>query len=266
MKLEQSFTVAAPVDTVFAALTDVLRVAPCLPGANITEDAGDGTYKGEFKVKIGPTTATYVGALKILERDDAAHAVTMDAKGTDKRGNGGTTATIVSRVTADGDETRVDVDTDFSITGKLARFGRGGMIQDVSNRLLREFAANLQEDLAGGAPEAPSASGAQPEAPSAPAAEAPSAPAAEAPSAPAAEAASASLGAAGAAAPPESSARRAEVPPRQTAPPRANSEPLDGGGLVLDVVRDRLRAVLPGVLTGFVLGLLAARRWEIRRR
>jgi carbon monoxide dehydrogenase subunit G len=146
MKLEQTFTVHAQPATVWEALVDVARVAPCLPGAAITGHDEDGNYKGEFKVKLGPTTAAYNGVLKMTSVDGEAQVATMDARGTDKRGQGGATATIVSSVHA-GDaegETRVDLVTDFAITGRLARFGRGGMVQDVANRLLREFAANLE--------------------------------------------------------------------------------------------------------------------------
>lgn len=159
MKLEQSFTVSAPVQTVWEALIDIERVAPCLPGAEVTEAVGDGTYKGTFTVKLGPTTAAYAGTLKMDDLDGATHVATMHARGTDKRGQGGANATIVSRVTedAEGGGTRVDVDTDFTITGKLARFGRGGMIQDVANRMLKEFAANLEEEVQVGAPAGPGA-------------------------------------------------------------------------------------------------------------
>jgi hypothetical protein len=80
--------------------------------------------------------------------DEASRTATMSARGTDKRGQGGVSATIVSTITADGSGARVEVDTDFTITGRLARFGRGGMIQDVSNRLLADFAACLQARLA----------------------------------------------------------------------------------------------------------------------
>lgn len=149
MKLEQTFTVDAPPETVWDALIDVERVAPCLPGAAVTGREEDGSYTGEFKVKLGPTTAAYTGVLKMTEVDAQARVATMDARGTDKRGQGGATASIVSSIHpggADG-ETRVDVITDFAITGRLARFGRGGMVQDVANRLLREFAANLQAQL-----------------------------------------------------------------------------------------------------------------------
>jgi carbon monoxide dehydrogenase subunit G len=88
MKLEQSFTVAAPVEQVWAALIDVERVAPCLPGAEITGSDESGAYHGTFTVKLGPTTASYNGTLHLEEVDEAAHAVVMSARGTDKRGQG----------------------------------------------------------------------------------------------------------------------------------------------------------------------------------
>jgi carbon monoxide dehydrogenase subunit G len=148
MKLEQSFSVAAPIDEVWNALVDVQRVAPCLPGAEITERKDDGSYAGTFTVKLGPTTAIYNGVLSLESVDPATHTATMNARGTDKRGRGGASATIVSTMRDDGGVTAVDVVTDFTITGRLASFGRGGMIQDVSKRLLREFADCLQASLA----------------------------------------------------------------------------------------------------------------------
>ncbi|HWH93034.1 MAG TPA: SRPBCC family protein [Baekduia sp.] len=148
MKVQQSFTVQAPVDQVWAALIDVQRVAPCLPGAELTEAGDAGTYHGTFTVRLGPTTAAYRGTLKMEEIDEAAHRAKMSARGTDKRGQGGASATIVSTVVAEEGATRVDVDTDFTITGRLARFGRGGMIEDVSKRLLGEFASCLQATVA----------------------------------------------------------------------------------------------------------------------
>ncbi|MBA3422425.1 MAG: SRPBCC family protein [Thermoleophilaceae bacterium] len=150
MRLEESFEVDAPVEDVWRALIDVQRVAPCLPGAEITEVGEDGTYRGNFQVKVGPTTAAYRGTLKLESLDEAAHVATMSANGQDKRGQGSAKATMVSTVTGgEGGGTRVHVDTDFTITGRLARFGRGGMIQDISKRLLGDFAACLQEELKG---------------------------------------------------------------------------------------------------------------------
>jgi carbon monoxide dehydrogenase subunit G len=155
VKLEQSFEVAAPVEEVWAALIDVQRVAPCLPGAEITEAGDDGVYHGTFTVRLGPTTASYRGKLELQSLDEAARVATMKASGSDKRGQGGANATMVSRMTSlSAGGTRVEVETDFTITGRLARFGRGGMIQDVSNRLLGDFASCLQASLTAAEPEA----------------------------------------------------------------------------------------------------------------
>jgi len=149
MKLEQSFDVDAPLETVWAALIDVQRVAPCLPGAELTDASDDGTYKGTFSVKIGPAKASYNGTMTMEEVDEAAHRVTMRASGTDKRGQGGAKALMESTLTErEGGGTHVAVTTDMTITGRLASFSRGGMIQDVSNRLLGEFASCLQASLA----------------------------------------------------------------------------------------------------------------------
>jgi uncharacterized protein len=158
MKLEHSFDVQAPVDRVWEALIDIERVAPCLPGAEITEAGDDGTYRGNFTVKLGPTTASYRGELNLEQVDEAARRATMRASGQDKRGQGSAKATIVSSLRGEGETTHVDVETDFTITGRLARFGRGGMIQDVSNRLLRDFAECLQRSIETPAP-APAAEG-----------------------------------------------------------------------------------------------------------
>jgi carbon monoxide dehydrogenase subunit G len=147
MKLEQTFEVQAPLEQVWAALNDLERVAPCLPGAAITGHDEDGTYRGTFTVKLGPMTAAYNGTIKVEDADDSTHTATLKAKGTDKRGQGGANATIVNKLSANYGATRVEAVTDFTITGRLAQFGRGGMMEDVSNRLLRDFATCLQSRL-----------------------------------------------------------------------------------------------------------------------
>jgi carbon monoxide dehydrogenase subunit G len=148
MKLEQTFEVQAPLAQVWEALNDLERVAPCLPGAEITSHDEDGTYHGTFTVKLGPMTAAYNGTIKIEDVDEAAHRATLKARGTDKRGQGGANATIVNTLSEHDGGTRVEAVTDFNITGRLAQFGRGGMMQDVSNRLLRDFATCLSTRLA----------------------------------------------------------------------------------------------------------------------
>ena len=147
MKLEQSFEVSAPLERVWETLIDVERVAPCLPGAEITEVGDDGTYRGSFSVRLGPTTAAYRGELAIEQADEAARRVVMRASGQDKHGQGAARATIVSVLREEEGVTTVEVETDFTITGRLARFGRGGMIQDISNRLLKDFADCLRQKI-----------------------------------------------------------------------------------------------------------------------
>ena len=244
MKLEQSFTVKAPIDEVWAALTDVPRVAPCLPGAEITEASDDGTYEGNFQVKLGPTTAAYRGTLKMESLDETAHVATMSGVGQDKRGQGSAKASIVSTMTESDGETTVEVVTDFTITGRLARFGRGGMIKDISNRLLREFADCLQADIesGGAAPEPEPATSA----PSAPAVAAPAATApAGAPSADgqasvgddAAEIQSLRL---------ELAALRREVEALKRAAPARQPKPIGGISLVASVLVERVRRLIGG--------------------
>jgi carbon monoxide dehydrogenase subunit G len=157
VELNNEFRVAVPVAKTWEVLTDVERVAPCLPGAEITEAGEDGTYRGTFSVRLGPTTAAYRGELSMEEVDAEAHRAVMRASGQDKRGQGSAKATIVSSLRAEGDATTVAVETDFTITGRLARFGRGGMIEDVSNRLLRDFSECLQKTIEGAGATPPAA-------------------------------------------------------------------------------------------------------------
>lgn len=161
MKLQQSFDVDAPASEVFDALVDVERVAPCLPGAEITESGDDGTYHGTFSVKLGPASASYRGEVQMEAVDEAQRTATMRANGRDTRGQGSAKALITSRVSEVDGRTRVEVETDLTITGRLARFGRGGMIEDVSNRLMRDFASCLQSQFE--ARPQPEAAGAEPQ-------------------------------------------------------------------------------------------------------
>ncbi len=219
MKLEQSFEVAAPIDTVWAALTDLERVAPCLPGAAITEHDEDGTYHGTFQVKLGPTTAAYRGTIKIESADEGTHTATLKARGTDKRGQGGASATIVNTLSEHDGGTTVEAVTDFTITGRLARFGRGGMMEDISNRLMRDFATCLSSRLAD-APAAPS--GAEVTAGDAP------------PEAVAAADPQEGADSESASAPPP------PTPPRPAQPPQA-AKPVGGIGLFFSVLWERIR-------------------------
>lgn len=138
MKLENEFTVPAPVDRAWEVLLDLERVAPCLPGAAIDGREGD-ARTGTMTVKIGPITARYKGTVKIEESDEQAHRAVMRAQARDARGQGTAAATITSTMEAVDDGTRVRVETDMRITGPAAQFGRGVM-QDVSAKMMGRFA------------------------------------------------------------------------------------------------------------------------------
>ncbi len=147
MDLNNSFEVARPIDEAWAVLTDLERIAPCLPGAQLTEVEGD-DYRGFVKVKVGPITAQFKGAANFVERNDEDHTAVLSGKGRDTRGAGNASALITAKLEEVSDSTtRVNVDTDMKITGKFAQFGRGVMA-DVSANLMDQFAQNLAEMLA----------------------------------------------------------------------------------------------------------------------
>jgi carbon monoxide dehydrogenase subunit G len=150
VKIEDSFRVEVPVEEAWKVLLDLERIAPCLPGAQLTEVEGD-EYRGTVKIKVGPITAQYKGVAKIEEADEANRKVVLQAEGRDTRGQGNASATVTATLVPDGDGTTVNIDTDLNITGKVAQFGRGVMA-DVSSKLLGQFADNLKRDvLSGGA-------------------------------------------------------------------------------------------------------------------
>ena len=151
MDLNSTFEVTRPIDEAWAVLTDLERIAPCLPGAQLTEVEGD-DYRGFVKVKVGPITAQFKGTANFVERNDQDHKAVLSGKGRDTRGAGNASALITAKLEAVSDSiTRVNVDTDMKITGKFAQFGRGVMA-DVSANLMDQFAQNLADMLA----EAPS--------------------------------------------------------------------------------------------------------------
>ena len=148
MQLENSFTVPVPVDEAWRVLLDIERIAPCMPGAALDSVTGD-DFTGRVKVKLGPINLTYQGKASFIEKDEAAHRAVIDARGKDQRGNGTAAATITAKLAAEGAITRVDVLTDLNITGRPAQFGRGVMT-DVGNKLLGQFADKLAAQLGEG--------------------------------------------------------------------------------------------------------------------
>lgn len=150
MKIDNEFTVDAPIERAWAVLTDLETIAPCMPGAQLTGVDGD-VYSGKVRVKVGPVVAQYAGTVRFREKDDAAYEAVIDASGRDSRGGGTASAAITAKMREDGGRTTVTVDTDLKISGKLAQFGRG-MIQEVSGKLLAQFVDCLQGKLADGGP------------------------------------------------------------------------------------------------------------------
>lgn len=233
MELNHRFTVPIGVEETWAHFNDIASVAECFPGAQVTE-ADESSFSGSVKVKLGPIALQYNGSGTFVEKDAEAHRFVVDAKGKDKRGNGTAGAKVTVVMTdAAGGSTDVSVDTDLAITGKPAQFGRGVM-QDVSDKLLGQFVACLEQRLA--APE--------------PAPEPQGEPAAQPPSEPTAEATAPSVAA-------------AAPPPPAPPPPRPVREPeaLDLGSAVLPVI---LKSYWKQALAALVV--LAVVRRLLRRR
>src|SRR5919198_4427278 len=153
MKIENRFHVAAPIDEVWAYMLDVEKVAPCVPGGQLTETVDDRTWKGKVAMKMGPVSLSFTGTVTIQERDDQAHRVVLKAEGREQRGKGAANAVSTSRLEADGDSTNVFIETDLTITGAVAQYGRG-MMGDISQRLTKEFADCLQSNIAAQRPSA----------------------------------------------------------------------------------------------------------------
>lgn len=173
MRLDHEFTVPAPPEKVWKAVTNPESVAPCMPGATLTKVEGE-TFTGTVKVKLGPISLLYKGSGEYLEADEKAHKIVIKASGKDTRGSGTAAATVTVTLTDEGGHTKGTVSTDLNVTGRPAQFGRG-MISEVGGKILDQFAGNLAERL--GAEEKPAA-----EAAAAPETAAPTAtPAAETP-------------------------------------------------------------------------------------
>jgi uncharacterized protein len=142
MEITNTFVVKAPIDEAWATLTDVETIAPCIPGFQLQEIEGD-EYRGTMKLKIGAVVMSYASQVTFVDKDEAAHRVVMRGGGRELRGQGSVDATIVSSLTAAGDETRVEMSATLNVTGRVAGFGRG-IMTDVSNRLIEQFVRCLE--------------------------------------------------------------------------------------------------------------------------
>ena len=144
MDLNHEFIVNVPVNDAWIILTDLERIAPCLPGAQLTEVEGD-TYRGQVKVKVGPIVAQFKGQASFVTRDDVAHRAMLKGEGRDTTGKGTASAIITAQLTAvTPTSTKCSVVTNLTISGKVAQFGRGALA-DVSDKLLAQFSENLNQ-------------------------------------------------------------------------------------------------------------------------
>ncbi len=231
MELTHEFTVPVPVQEAWDHFQDIASVAECFPGAQVTDTEGE-TFHGSVKVKLGPIALVYNGVGTFTEKDEDAYRFVVDAKGKDKRGNGTAGATVTLTMDgAAGDSTDVKVHTDLAITGKPAQFGRGVM-QDVSDKLLGQFVACLEQRMGEGDGSAEAAAAAAAPADAAPADAAPvEAAAPAAPAAPAAESAPVAP-----AAPAQQPAAAQARPAAQPAAARRSDDSLNLGTTVLPVL------------------------------
>jgi carbon monoxide dehydrogenase subunit G len=233
MRLDYDFLVPRQVDQAWAVLTDIERVAPCLPGAALTE-VGDDGYHGTVRVKVGPVVAQYAGVAKFRELDEGAHHAVLEAKGKERSGRGLASAVVTADLAGEGEQTRVRVATDLTISGALAQFGRGA-ITEISERLFAQFIERLKESLDAEAPPAvqPSPDPASPDPD----------PAAQAPA-----------GTAPAEAPPPQPAAEAVAPPRPAPAPAEPADLLRVAGLPI------LKRVVP-VLVVIVIVIVVLAVW-----
>jgi carbon monoxide dehydrogenase subunit G len=157
MKIANEFTVSVPIEDAWDVLTDLEQVIPLMPGAQMVGRDGE-DFLGKVKVKVGPVTSEFSGKAHFVERDRDQHRAVIDGRGKESRGTGNAAATVTTQLHDAGDYTRVTVDTDLKIVGKLAQFG-SGMLQQVSEKLLGQFVESLEEKLA-----APTTTAPQPDA------------------------------------------------------------------------------------------------------
>ncbi|WP_280272830.1 SRPBCC family protein [Nocardia wallacei] len=152
MKLDNTFSIPVPAAQAWSVLLDLERIAPCVPGATITSRDGD-DFHGKIKVKLGPVGLSYSGIIKVVSQDEAAGIAVLEGRGRETRGNGTAKATITCKLVETDGATDVFVDTDLSITGKPAQFGRGALA-DVAGTLIGQFATNLADEITSSVPAA----------------------------------------------------------------------------------------------------------------
>ncbi len=233
MELKNEFTVSSPVEEVWEAMLDLEKVTPCLPGAALTEQVGD-EYKGTMSIKLGPVSAKYKGTVKYSETDEANRKAVIQADGKDARAQGTASATITSTLHEENGGTRVSVETDMQLTGRIAQFG-GNAHQEVASRIMTQFADCLSRRISG--EEEPAAAGAG--------------------------ASAQTNGGASAGASAGTSNGEEQPKVRKIEQPAEPVEPLDLGSVGHEVMMERLKKAAP-LLAG--VGAVLILIWLLRRR
>ena len=169
MLIENDFTVHAPVDFLWSYLLDVERIAPCMPGAELTEVVDDKNWKGKLNAKFGPVSMSFAGSVTVQERDDVAHRIKLTAKGMEAKGKGAANASVTSWLEdgPDADTTTVKMQADITLTGAAAQLSRG-LLPEISKKLTQQFADCLQESMAAAQTASTDAADASAAAPAAP--------------------------------------------------------------------------------------------------
>ncbi len=163
MEFDNAFEVPLPPAEAWKVLLDIERVAPCMPGAELTEVVGKDTYKGKIGVRLGPVALTFAGIVKFDAIDDANHTARVSAQGTDAKGRGGANATSEFRLEPAGTGSKVLVHTNLTLSGAVAQYGRGvGIIQATATQLMNQFAKALKDKLAQERPAAAAAASTSP--------------------------------------------------------------------------------------------------------
>jgi carbon monoxide dehydrogenase subunit G len=148
MKFDNSFEVPLPPAKAWATLMDIESIAPCMPGAELTEIVDDKTFKGKVSVRLGPVALTFQGAASFEDVDNTAHKATVKAQGADAKGRGGANANVAFHLEPSDAGSTVKIHTDLQLSGSVAQYGRGaGMIQDLAGQIIGQFATNLSQKI-----------------------------------------------------------------------------------------------------------------------
>ena len=149
MEIKNSFTVSSDIKSSWNILLDIERIAPCMPGAELTAVIDDTHYKGNAKLRVGPVSLTFSGEAEITEVDEVNFSAKVHAKGNDTKGRGAADAYVVFALSEDGEQTRVDVSTELNLSGSVAQYGRAsGLIDAIASQIISDFTDNLESEIA----------------------------------------------------------------------------------------------------------------------